>query len=79
MTYLHVAVIEGYEECLVSHTSNKLYKQVLVWLALQMLPALTPEEWAACVIANEDKEICAKNHLLGAITYYKTESHLDEL
>ncbi len=78
MTYLHVAVIEGYEECLVSHTSNKLYTQLLGWLSHQTLPALTPEEWAACILANEDKEICAKNHLLGTITYYKTESHLED-
>jgi hypothetical protein len=78
MTYLHVAVIEGYEECLVSHTSNKLYQQVLLWLDHQTLPTLTPEEWAACIIAHEENEICAKNHLLGAITYYKTESHLDD-
>lgn len=80
MKDLHVAVIEHHEVCLVSYTENDLREQVNEWLAKHSLPIPTNEEWAVCILANEDRDVPIVTPLavLGAITYYKTESSLEE-
>jgi len=79
MKNLHVAVIEGYEECLVSYTEFGLREQVVGWLAGHSLPAPTDEEWAVCILATEDKDVIpAFPAVLGSISYYQTESRLED-
>lgn len=76
MKYLHVAVIEDFEECLVSHTEEDLRKQVIVFLAEKNITPPTDEEWIVCILSEFDREITTVNLALGLITYYKTESKL---
>jgi hypothetical protein len=78
VNYLHVVVIEGYEECFVSNTEAGVHKQVLEWLTEHSLPAPTDEEWAVCILADEDKFIATDNPVLGSLSYYKATSRLAE-
>ena len=76
MKYLHVAIIEDFEECLVSYTEEGLKKQVIVFLAKKNITPPTDEEWLNCILAEIDTEIETDNLSLGLISYYKTESKL---
>lgn len=78
MKYLHVAVMEDLEECLVSYTEEGLRKQVNDILAINSIGAPTDEEWADCVKGEETTCDVAPDCLpFGVILYYKTESKLE--
>lgn len=76
MKYLHVAILENYEECLVSDSEEGLREQVADYLAAKSLAPLTDEEWSVCITAVVDRFIPIDNLSAGLITYYKTESKL---
>jgi hypothetical protein len=78
MKYLHVAIIEDFEECHVSYTEEGLRKQVTDSLAKKSIVPPTDEEWLVCVLAKVDEQIMTNNLTLGLISYYKTESRLKE-
>jgi hypothetical protein len=78
MKYLHVAIIEDFEECLVSHTEEGLRKQVIASLTKKSIAPLTDEEWLVCVLAKVDRMIPIDNPAVALISYYKTESRLGE-
>ena len=78
MKYLHVAIIEDSEECLVSHTEKGLREQVIDVLAKKSITPPTDEEWLVCVLGKVDDHIKTDNLTLGLISYYKTESKLAE-
>jgi hypothetical protein len=77
MEYLHIAIIEDSEECLVSHTEEGLRKQVTDFLVGKSITPPTDEEWAVCVLAKDDGHIKTDNLALGLISYYKIESKMD--
>jgi hypothetical protein len=77
MKYLHVAVIEDYEECLVSYSEDGLRKQVINFLAVKKITPPTDAEWLICILAKVDDDLATDNLALGLITYYKTESMLE--
>ena len=80
MKYLHVAVIEDYEECLVSHTEENLRNQVAAFLATKFITPPTDAEWAVCILAKVEDEIPIVNSVaVGLISYYKPESKLGEV
>ncbi len=76
MKYLHVAIIEDYEECLASHSEEGLREQVTQSLAKKNISPPTDEEWIICILAEIDSEIETDNLSLGLISYYKIESRL---
>jgi hypothetical protein len=76
LKYLHVAIIEDYEECFVASTSDELRKQVAKWLAKESLLIPTDEEWAVLILAIEDRPVPTASPLLTPISYYKTKSRL---
>lgn len=76
MNYLHVAIIEDYEECLISNSEDGLRKQVDDYLTARSIVPPTDSEWMVCVLAKVEDEIETDNLALGLITYYKTESKL---
>ena len=78
MKYLHVAVIEDFEECFVSYTEDGLKKQVIDFMSNKSLTPPTDEEWSVCVLGEAEDHIETDNLKLGLITYYKTESKLGE-
>jgi len=78
LKYLHVAIIEDYEECLVASTSDGLRKQVAKWLAKNSLLVPTDEEWAVLILALEDRPLPTASPLLTPISYYKTKSRLED-
>ena len=78
MDYLHVAVLEDTEECLVSYSEFGLREQVAESLLKRGIDGLTDEEWADCVKGEVvcDREVdCLP---FGVIYYYKTEMRLFE-
>lgn len=77
MEYLHVAIIEDFEECLISRTQLGLREKVSAWLTAKSLPIPTDAEWAVCVLAEEDKLIEVKALTVGLISYYKADAQLD--
>jgi len=77
MKYLHVAIIEDYEECLVSNSEEGLRKQVTEYLTARSIVPPTDAEWLICILAQIDDDIKTDNLALGLITYYKTESKLE--
>jgi hypothetical protein len=78
MKHLHVAIIEDYEECFVATSSDGLQKQVAEWLTQNSLLVPTDEEWVVLILALEDRPIPTTSPLLTPISYYKTESRLEE-
>jgi hypothetical protein len=76
MNYLHVAILEDFEKCLVSHTEEGLRQQVSDSLAKKSIAPLTNEEWADCVKGEDNVGIANDCLRFGAIFYYKTESKL---
>ena len=76
MKYLHVAVIEDFEECLVSETVEGLREQVIESLTRKSITPPTDDEWLVCILAEVDTHIATDNLKLGLISYYKTESRL---
>ena len=78
MKYLHVAIIEDFEECFVSYTEEGLRKQVTDSLAKKSIDPPTDEEWLVCIVAKVDDHIASNNLMLGLISYYKTEARLSE-
>jgi hypothetical protein len=80
MKYLHVAVMEDLEECLVSFTEEGLREQVNEMLVKNSIAAPSDDEWADCVKGEETKCDVAPDCLpFGVILYYKTESKLAEM
>ncbi len=78
MKYLHIAVIENFEECLVSNSEEGLRKQVSDFLIEKSIIPPTDEEWSVCILAKYDKNIKTDNLTLGLISYYKIESNLED-
>lgn len=76
MNYLHVAIIEDLEECLISRTEDGLREQVVDFLTKKNIKPPTDEEWLVCVLAKEDRVIPIDTFAVGLITYYKTEEKL---
>ena len=77
MNYLHVVIIEGTEECMVSTTEQGVRKQVNESLAKRGIAPPSDEEWEVCVTAVPHVPVtieCPDNYL---ITYYKIESKLE--
>jgi hypothetical protein len=77
MTYLHVAVVEDFEECFVSETSDGLREQVAEFLDLHSLIVPTNEEWVVLIMAAEDRELSTAPPFLTPVTYYTTKSRLN--
>ena len=73
---MHVAIIEDFEECLVSNTELGLRGQVIESLAKKSITAPTDEEWSDCVLSRVEGAIETDYLSLSMISYYKTESHL---
>ena len=73
---MHVAIIEDFEECLVSNTELGLRGQVIQSLAKKSIAAPSDEEWADCVLSTQPGDIHTDYLSLSMISYYKTESHL---
>lgn len=78
MRFLHVAIIEDYEECFVSSTLDGLQTQVAEWLRKKSKHVPSEEEWAALVLALEDRPVPTASPILTLISYYKTEFRLDD-
>jgi hypothetical protein len=76
MTYLHVAVVEDFEECFVSHTSDGLREQVAEFLTANSRIVPTDDEWVVLIMAAEDRELSEAPPFLTPVTYYTTESRL---
>ena len=77
MNYLHVAIIEDYEECLVSNTEDGLRAQVTTYLISRSITPPNDAEWLVCILSKVDQEIQTDNLALGMITYYKTKGRLE--
>ena len=72
---LHIAVLEDYNECFVSSTSDDLRIQVSRWLLTQSVTAPTDGEWAMTLGAdNYNTKLASPSD--DWISYYKTESNL---
>ena len=78
MSFLHVAIIEDFEVCLVSDTEDGLRKQVAEFLTEHSIQPPTDAEWLVCILAKVEEDIKTDNLALGLITYYKTESKLGQ-
>ena len=78
MNYLHVAILEDTEECLVSKTENGLRLQVTGSLNKRTIKDLTDDEWADCVKGEVNCDRGIDCQPFGIIYYYKTESRLEE-
>jgi hypothetical protein len=78
MNYLHIAILEDTEECLVSYTENGLRDQVTGSLAKRSIQTLTDEEWMDCVTGGVSCDRATDCSPFGVIYYYKTESRLEE-
>ncbi len=76
MDFLHVAIIEDFEECLISRSEDGLRTQVNEFLATNNIKPPTDEEWTVCVLAKEDREIPIDTFATGLITYYKAKAKL---
>lgn len=76
MDFLHVAIIEDFEECLISRSEDGLRTQVNEFLAINNIKPPTDEEWTVCVLAKEDREIPIDTFATGLITYYKAKAKL---
>lgn len=76
MKYLHVAVLEDYEECLVSGSVKGLRDQILESLGERSIIAPTDEEWLVCISAEAEWDIETENPILGGISYYKVQSKI---
>ena len=76
MNNLHVAIIEDFEECLVSNTELGLRNQVIDALAEKSITPPSDEEWSDCVKADDDYRIPTENPSLSLISYYKIESRI---
>lgn len=80
MKYLHIAIIQDSEECLVSYTEEGLRKQLTDSLARKSIPPLTDAEWADCVKGELNNHDLTTDCLpFGIIYYYKTESKLSDM
>jgi len=76
MNFLHVAIIEDFEECLISRTEDGLRTQVTDFLVTNNIKPPTDEEWLVSILAKEDREIPIDTFAVGLITYYKVEDKL---
>jgi hypothetical protein len=76
MTYLHIAIVEDFEECFVSNSSDELREQVAEFLTMHSLIVPTNEEWVVLIMAVEDRELSTAPPFLTPVTYYTTESRL---
>ena len=76
MNYLHVAILDDFEKCLVDHTEEGLREQVAYSLAKRSIAPLTDDEWADCVKGEPNDSKTNDCLPFGTIYYYKTESML---
>ena len=76
MNYMHVAIIEDFEECLVSNTELGLRGQVISSLAKKSIAPPSDAQWGDCVLSGARGEIDSDYLALSLISYYKIESHL---
>jgi len=76
MNYLHIAIIEAPEECLVSNTEEGLRNQVTGSLDKRSIAPLNNDEWAECVKGEYHCEREVDCIPFGTISYYKIESRL---
>jgi hypothetical protein len=79
MNYLHIAIIEDTNECLVSFTETGLRGQVTGSLINRGIDALNDEEWADCVKGEVNCDRTTDCLPFGTIYYYKTESKLGDM
>ena len=80
MNYLHAAIIEDFEECLISASEDGLREQVNHFLTDNSLIPLTDVEWAVCIVAKTDEDIPLENlAAIRLITYYKVESRSEKV
>ncbi|MEP7235553.1 MAG: hypothetical protein ABI778_09680 [Ignavibacteriota bacterium] len=74
MNYLHVAVIEDFEECFIAPTEPELREQVNGFLVKHSITPPTDAEWAVCILAKIEAEIPIENlTAVGLISYYKAD------
>jgi hypothetical protein len=79
MNYLHVAIIEDFEECLISASEEGLHGQVNAFLIKNSITPPTKAEWAVCVVGRDEKEIPIESDAAaGLITYYKVGSLMEK-
>ncbi|MFI5264437.1 MAG: hypothetical protein ACHQM6_07980 [Candidatus Kapaibacterium sp.] len=79
MNYLHVAVIEDFEECLISASEEGLREQINTFLTTNSITPPTDAEWAVCILAKTDEDIPLVNlAAIGLITYYKVDSRSEK-
>ena len=79
MNYLHAAVIEDFEECLISASEDGLRLQVSDFLLTKHITPPTDAEWAVCILAKVEDTITIENiTAVGMITYYKVDSRLEK-
>jgi len=79
MNYLHVAVIENFEECLISASEEGLRQQVNEFLTRNSIPPPTDAEWRICVLSKSEDDIQIENlTAVGMINYYRVESQLEK-
>ncbi|MDP4220550.1 MAG: hypothetical protein Q8916_11770 [Bacteroidota bacterium] len=76
MEYLHVGIIEEFEECLASFTELGLRNQIAKSLSGHSLAILTDQEWLDCVKADGSAEADEDCVGVSLISYYKIESDL---
>jgi hypothetical protein len=75
MNFLHAAVIEDFEECLISASEKGLREQVNIFLIKNSIAPPTDAEWAVCILAKGEDDIQLE-HLtaVGLISYYKIDA-----
>lgn len=77
MNYLHVAIMEDSEECLISTSEVGLRRQVTKSMTDRFLTGPTDAEWAFHVLSEGPDIMPMRKDGFGMITYYKTESRLE--
>jgi len=73
--YLHVAVIDDFNECFVSLNQEDLRSQVSLWLNQNSVAPPTDAEWELTLGADR-YDVDLTSPAIGWISYYKTESKL---
>jgi hypothetical protein len=78
MNYLHAAIIEDFEECLIAANEDDLREQVNTFLIGNSITPPTDEEWAVCVLTKSEDTIPIE-HLtaVGLISYYKVDARME--
>ena len=79
MNYLHAAVIEDFEECLISANEEGLRDQVNAFLIKNSITPPTDAEWDVCILAKSEEAIPIENlSAVGLISYYKFDATMEK-